>query len=193
MPGLDVGHKATSQPHGVQPNAKGGVRNCPPLGSEVSAFLLPGGSGTGPDGPASSCTRPSKRNCTSLFRKKKAVLTAVRLGRPNRRMGDILASVFVPEKPFSERRKEPKKNNGGFGRISPDWKTCTPHPLSALVGPVRKVLRLPHDRFWPFRPLFLLVALDKLTEPEVDRRELFLPVTVPRNALEIALKIRRLR
>ena len=40
MPGLDVGHKATSQPHGVQPNAKGGVRNCPPLGSEVSAFLL---------------------------------------------------------------------------------------------------------------------------------------------------------
>ena len=40
MPGLDVGHKATSQPHGVQPNAKGGVRNCPPLGSAVSAFLL---------------------------------------------------------------------------------------------------------------------------------------------------------
>ena len=51
----------------------------------------------------------------------------------------------------------------------------------------------PMTAFGRLRPRFLYIALDKLTEMEVDRRELFLPVTVPRNALEIALKIRRLR
>ena len=47
--------------------------------------------------------------------------------------------------------------------------------------------------FGRLRPRFLYVALDKLTELEVDRRELFLHVNGLRNALEIALKIRRLR